>query len=82
MTSFLLIFAWELSTTKGQLWALFWLKNGPMAWNEPSGANQPASPSTSSRQLSTKHTREYSLCKACGRYPIVFLSFQAMQQQI
>jgi hypothetical protein len=33
MNSFLLAFARELSTTKGQLWAPIWYKNGPPAWN-------------------------------------------------
>jgi hypothetical protein len=33
-------FASELRTSKGQLWASIWFKNGSGAWNEPPGANQ------------------------------------------
>jgi hypothetical protein len=57
-------------------------KTGPRAWNEPPGADQ-LTPLPPSHELSTNHTRKYCLCRrACGRYSIVFLPFQAMQQQI
>jgi hypothetical protein len=65
MDIFLLAFASELRTTKGQLWASIWFKNGSAAWNEPPGANQltPLPPLVS---LSPQPPQEVLLvCRAC-----------------
>ena len=60
----------RLGRAVGQLWALFWFKNGPMAWNESLGANQstPLPPLVSLASNTPANT-------ACARSVVAIQSF-------
>jgi hypothetical protein len=64
MTSFLLTFTRELSTTKDQFGPQSGTKMGP--WREMTPYELINYPTASSHHLSTTHITKCSLCRACG----------------